>query len=212
MKKIILFDIDYVLIDSEELRVLRKGKICRKFEISEEKFEQIREKYFQSLEKTSNFSAKNFSYFLAKTIKNPLVGEKIAKIYYQDKATCKRTVYPDVIPALKKLKSHCRLGIFSEGDKDFQRSKLILPEIINYFKKGLVFIYPDKTSKATEIVDKVGEVYIIDDNPKHIKDIALTSEAHPIWLKRGPKAQTEEKLNCPTIFSLEEVEEIIRNS
>ena len=205
--KIILFDIDYVLIDSSKLKEISSAKVAKILKISLIKMEKINEEFGKTLKTSKEFSPKKYAKFLANYFNDSRISKKITPIFLKPKLY-QQALYSDIIPSLRKLKEKYWLGIYSEGTKEFQMAKLTLSGIINYFKKNLVFIYPDKTGKATKLVEKLGEIYFVDDNPRHIKDIAATFDAHPIWLKRGPKADTSETLTCPTILSLEELPEI----
>jgi FMN phosphatase YigB (HAD superfamily) len=204
-KKIILVDIDIVLLDSQKLRDSRKEKICQCLKINSQTFDKFYIKYYQTLEKSSDFSPLKFASLLSTGLNNPFLKGKVLESFFNDQESYIRSLYPDTLLALRKLHKNYRLGIFSEGIKDFQMAKLTLSGVINYLEENLIFIYPDKTGKAAELMEKLGKIYFVDDTPKHIKDIASTAGAYPIWLKRGTKAETEEKLSYPTILSLEEL-------
>jgi len=202
--KIILFDIDYTLIDTARLRQLTDEKILLITKLPKDSLEKATKEYAQTLKISIEFSPKIYAQFLANYFNNPIIETKVNAVFDQP-SVYRQAIYSETISALDKLKEKHSLGIFSEGIKEFQMAKLILSGLINYFAQNFIFIFPDKTGKAGELVEELGEIYFVDDNPRHIKDIALTPGAHPIWLKRGPKAATEEKLDCPTILSLEEL-------
>lgn len=206
--KIILFDIDYTLIDTDKLRKLTNEKILKIVKISLQKLEKATEEFANTLKTSKEFSPQKYAQFLAKYFADAAIRKAVNNIF-REPGIYQQATYPEVISVFKKLKQIFRLGIYSEGVKEFQMNKLTLSGIIKYLDKNLIFIYPDKTGKAEELVKKFGEVYFVDDNPKHIKDITKTEGAHPIWLKRGPKAQACGSLNCPTILSLEELGTIL---
>lgn len=233
MKKIILFDIDYVLIDSSRLKEISSIAAAGILNLGLTEMEQLNDEFGKTLESTIEFSPERLVQFL--TNYYPQSDKKALLEVYRDPQLYQQSTFTDVFPALEKLKQDNLLGIYSEGIKEFQMAKLTFSGIESFFDRNLIFIYPDKTGKAGELVKKLGEiyfdsphttesdsatknqtslpwqgtapacsavVYFVDDNPKHIKDVAATPGAHPIWLKRGPKAQTQETLNCPTILSL----------
>lgn len=209
MKKIILFDIDYVLIDSANLRELTREEISFQLGVSLSVIEYLYNKFESKLSSLRNFSPKKYGKFLAKRLSNTSIENEVIRVYFKNPDIYKKSVCPKVIPTLRRLKQKYCLGIFSEGVKEFQMTKLKLSGIIQYLDQKYIFIFPNKTGKAGELVIKIGEIYFVDDNPRHIKDITATTGAHPIWLKRGLKAQTEETLNCPTILNLKELEETL---
>lgn len=205
MLKIILFDLDYTLIDTDLLRKLTHLKISQTINSPRAEIERVTEIFSLSLKKSIRFSPKKYARFLASGLNQAELENRILKVFSL-RNLYRKSVYPQTLPILKKLAGHYRLGIFSEGAKEFQIAKLKLSGIINYLDRELIFIYSDKTGKAGKLVQKFGEIFFVDDNPRHIKDIAVTPGAHPIWLRTGPKAQAERKLNCPTISFLSEIE------
>lgn len=201
---ILLFDIDYTLIDTSRLKKIASGEVAHLLGISNEGAEKLYEDFVKTLKSSIEFSPEKYAQFLEHYFADATV-EKVISGIFGEPAVYQQATYPNTIQVLEKLRQTHRLGIFSEGVKDYQMNKLTLSGIINYLEKDLIFIYPDKTGKVVELVKKLGEIYFVDDSPKHIKDIAETFGAHPIWLKRGPKAQTSGSLNCPTILSLKEL-------
>jgi len=206
-KKIILFDIDYVLIDTSKLKEITSDEVVHLLGISKEEIKKVNEEFTQTLKSSLEFSPEKFVQFLINLY--PQASPKSLASIYRNPQLYKMVTYPNVFPALKRLKGKASLGIFSEGIREFQMAKITLSGLISYFDQNLIFIYPDKIGKAGELVKKLGEIYFVDDNPRHIKDIATAQGTHPIWLKRGPKAETQETLNYPTILSLKELEETL---
>ena len=204
MKKIILFDIDYTLIDTAKLRQLTQKEIQSAGNLSETELETAVKEFSLVLGTSREFSPRDYARFLAKYFANPLLEEKITAIF-NNPLLYKEALYPETIPVLQKLKEKYLLGIYSEGTLEFQTAKITLTGITDYLQKDLIFIYPDKTGQATKLTEKMGKIFFIDDNPLHIKDLLSIPNASPIWIKRGPKAAKVEKLNCQTIFSLEEL-------
>lgn len=88
-------------------------------------------------------------------------------------------------------KKHC-LGIFSEGDGEFQKAKLEKSGIKKFFDKDLVFIFPTKGDKLDYVWEKVknlqGPVLIVDDNINHVTKISKT-QFTPLLLDREGVAE-----------------------
>jgi len=209
LSKIILFDLDYTLIDTDLLRELTNLKICQAINLPNARIKKATKSFSFFLKKSIRFSPQKYARFMALELNQPKLENQILKVFSL-KSLYQKSLYPQTLPILKKLNARYRLGIYSEGVKEFQMAKLKLSGIINYLDRNLVFIYSDKTGKAGKLVKKFSEIFFVDDNPKHIKDIALTGGNRPIWLKRGPKARTEKKMNFPTISSLEGLDLKIR--
>lgn len=205
MPKIILFDIDYTLIDSDKLRLFAHQEILKQLKISKVEVERATENFSKTLKSSLEFSPQRYARFLTNYFADSLIEKKATDIL-NEPAIYQQATYPETIPALKILKQNCSLGIFSEGVRKFQITKITLSGIINYLDRGLIFIYPEKSGVMKSIIRKIGKVYVIDDNPEHIVELSKINGVSPIWLKRGPKTQKEENLNCPTILSLEEIE------
>ncbi len=209
--KIILFDIDYTLIDTAKLRQLTHREIMSAANLTSDQLEIAVKKFSLVFGTSKEFSPKNYGLFLAKYFNNPELEKKIETIF-ANPLLYREALYPETIPVLKKLKENFLLGIYSEGTKEFQTAKINLTDLTDYLEKKLRFIYPDKTGHAKELIEKMDNLFFIDDNPLHIQDIASLPNSRPIWIKRGPKAAKAEKLNCPTILSLEELLSAINNS
>jgi len=202
--KIILFDIDYTLIDTAKLRQLTHREIMSVANLTSDQLEIAVKEFSRSFGTSKEFSPKNYSLFLAIYFNNPELEKKI-EIIFANPLLYKEALYSETIPVLKKLKENFLLGIYSEGIKEFQTAKINLTGLVNYLEKKLIFIYPNKTGQAKELTEKMGNLFFVDDNPLHIQDIASLPNGRPIWIKRGPKAAKVEKLNFPTILSLEEI-------
>lgn len=202
--KIILFDIDYTLIDTDKLRKITHDKILQTTKIPPQELEKATKKFAETLKTSREFSPPKYAIFLANYFTDPLLKKKVGEIFSRP-SVYQPAIYPDVMPSLKKLRPTYSLGIFSEGIRKYQIAKITLSGIISYLDQNLIFIFVDKTGKGKFVAEKVGKCHIVDDNPRHITDLRGIENITPIWLKCGPKAKTEEILNCPTILSLEEL-------
>jgi len=100
-------------------------------------------------------------------------------------------LYPEVAHTLEKLSKFATLGIFSEGEKDFQKAKLKITGIDRYFTENNIHISSLKETELKAIVDIYsGEnLYVVDDK---LIILEVTKNAIPgvktIWVKRGEYA------------------------
>lgn len=106
-------------------------------------------------------------------------------------------VYEEVVNVLSNLSKKLLLGIFSQGEKDFQTQKLKATKIIHFFQKEHTYIDLEKEELIKKIGDKYKntEFYIVDDK---LPILYLMKKQNPnaftIWIKRGIYAQNQEPL------------------
>jgi len=82
-----------------------------------------------------------------------------------DPAEYKKSMYPDVLPALQSMTIMFQLGIFSQSRSPLQRLKIELSGLSSFFRKDLIFIAPHKWSVAKKVLPTLGleKVAVIDD-------------------------------------------------
>lgn len=90
-------------------------------------------------------------------------------------------LYPDTIPFLEKMQKEYDLYIFTYGDKDFQKRKVINTHIDKYINSFIDIL--DKKSNSLEI--NYQESIFIDDNPFVIDDILLKKPYMAIRMRRN---------------------------
>ena len=113
-----------------------------------------------------------------------------------------KTLFPEVIEVLEKMKDVYTLGIYSQGFESLQRLKIKFSGIENYFDKDLIFIDRDKTQ--LEFVAKLPTgVMVIDDKKEVIETLKnLRSDLELVWINRKDEEKFE---GIRTIKSLEEL-------
>ena len=126
MRQIILFDIDYTLIDSYKIRILSRSSLKRYLKTTGKELEIIIGKYVNSLGSITDFNANDFINFISDSYKTDPV--KLRDIFYR-KEHFVNSLYSETIITLKTLKKKYNLGIFSEGFDDFQMQKLKLSNL-----------------------------------------------------------------------------------
>ncbi len=183
--KVILFDIDRTLLDTDEF-VNRLNRLVKR--VSGLTYQQIRsklDKYIETLPNVYYFSFVDFVNFLHLPSKHSI---DIVREYKTN-----RSLYPkygDVLPTLSKLKQlEYRVGIFSEGRPDFQKTKLANLDIDDFIDNGLVFIGQNK--RTSDFLSQVpASSYIVDDNFQVVKLLAQINRFRPVFLDRQePKSR-----------------------
>ena len=126
-------------------------------------------------------------------------------------------IYKEVIEVLDNLNKIAILGIFSEGDIDFQRRKLRQTNIDKYFEKVHTHIVLEKLDDLKRILKSYEDrqVFFVDDKLNILYDAKKSfPDVFTIWVKRGFYAENQK--NIPgfkpdaTVTNLEDVVEIIK--
>lgn len=97
-------------------------------------------------------------------------------------------LYEEVEEVLSKLSEFVTLGIFSEGNYEFQKTKLEKTKLKNYFKESDTHIVGDKLRDLRRILDKYKKkkVFFVDDKLTILRDAKkILPSIFTIWLKRG---------------------------
>lgn len=110
-----------------------------------------------------------------------------------DTSTFKQTnlkdfvLYGEVIDVLLELQKYAKLGIFSEGDIDFQEKKLRKTKIDRHFKKEHLHIVAKKSESIDSVLQKYKNtmVFLVDNNLDVLRAAKQEdSSIFTIWVKR----------------------------
>lgn len=153
--KIILFDIDHTLFNTELFRKIIYKKLCKKLNLNyndfflglirkSEKITINKKKYFDP-----DFFLKTLTYLTNSKLKlNDLKSE------FWDESNFEKAIYPEVTSTLNQIKKNknISIGIFSRGGTKFQKRKIkILKE--NFDEKH-VHIFANKLDEIEKIINK----------------------------------------------------------
>lgn len=130
--------------------------------------------------------------------------------FFKESKLMAHKTYNEVIEVLDNLKKIAILGIFSEGDIELQRRKLIKTNINKYFEKDHTHIVLRKFDELKRVLKNYEErqIFFVDDKLKILYDAKkLSSDIFTIWVKRGPYAQSQKKI--PGFTPDEEVKGIL---
>ena len=203
MDKVILFDMDRTIFNTNLLIRNIKNLIASTLNISEEKTEKTINNYLSSLPENFHF---DFSSMLKKfnptedTFKNLLSDCQNNSSLYP--------AYPDTIPTLKLLKRKgLQIGIFSEGNPQFQLLKFKHMRIEKFTNKDLLFIRKNKKDKKF-LNQLPKDSIIVDDKKEIVEMLSKTGKFNPIQIKRernSLKPNIHNQSPYPIISSLTEI-------
>lgn len=201
MRKIILFDIDRTLINTDELSLRHKQELREVLGISETEYNAARERYTKTLAHPHDFNPDDllvsFSKLFNKDMKTLREAYEKPRIYID-------SLYKETTSALQELAENHRLGIFSEGISSGQKSKLKLSGILKFFDPELVFIFRRKLNPISLNEVPVG-AFIIDDKIEVVESLQKQGKFTPIFIDR---LDTKEAVKH-TISSLAELKNLL---
>lgn len=214
MRKIILFDIDYTLFDTELFREKLykeiQNALCSLGIDSKTLAKAQQEAILEVREKAGYFNPKQFSLLLAKKLKLDK-----AEIIIEDaiftKANFRNNYYNEVKAVLKKLGNSVKFGIFSKGHQVLQREKL--REIKHLFAADDINIAINKYTVLPDIIKKYNnfKIYIVDDTLNVLYEAKkISSNIYTVWVKRGIYAKNQKPIkNFVPDASIEDLRELI---
>ena len=129
------------------------------------------------------------------------------------------TLFEETLDAILALKQFADIGIFSEGETDFQKTKLAKTELAKHFIERHVHIVESKDVMLKEILMqyKDRDIFLVDDklNILHLAK-KLIPTAFTIWVERGPYAESQKPIEGfhpdGIVKNLAEIISIIKNN
>lgn len=195
MDKIVLFDIDYTLFDTELFRQKLYRAVKKALKVDSNVLDVAqKESIIDVRRETGYFNPELFSKLLAKNLNR----EKDEKIIFEalfNKENFKDNYYKEVRDILKKTSKIARIGIFSKGHHKLQREKLY--EFKDILKSDDVHIATNKYKILLDVLDlyKKYRVYLVDDALDVLYEAKkLNKQIFTIWVKRGFYADKQENI------------------
>jgi len=181
MTDTILFDLDGTLFDVKKLfNEYLKPELAQVLNVSYPDFDEVSNGYWKSQEQQHIF---NVDDYLAYLVYKYRVTPESLKPTFAKVAHYQQCIYPEVSETLTYLKTkNWQLGIFSEGDAEFQRQKLTASGLMSWFEPELVFITLQKTE--TEFMAKLPASAVVEDKLRIISALAGASQLEAIWINR----------------------------
>lgn len=202
MSDIILFDIDNTLIDTKKLLdEFIKPAFAQKLEVPLSDFKAKSDQYWQQLEDSTDFNPDDYIDFVAKAYE---VDPQVLREVLPTPDWYRQSVFMDVVPTLTELSLTHKLGIFSQGNPEYQRLKLDLGDIEHFFQPELVFFHQRKL--LPEVITKLPQSVIVDDKLPVIQALQSQPQILPIWVSRGGGIGPT---GTPTIHSLSDIKNFL---
>jgi hypothetical protein len=168
--------------------------------ISAEEYQLRETEYSNSLEKYTDFEPISFLKSISQ--QNDVIG--LANQTILNRTFHEQAVFNDVIPTLAELAEGYTLGVFSEANLEWQRSKLELSGLYHIFEPELVFILKRKTAPE-QLKQLPSPVTIIDDNVEVIAAVQTVPTITPIWINRLNKPAIPDVTTIKTLSELKNV-------
>src|SRR3989344_511060 len=134
---------------------------------------------------------------------------------FKDSNLTNYCLYDEIAPLLKDLSKIAKLGIFSQGEVDFQKKKLKETGIDKHFIDEYINIVESKIDTIEGVIDKYKnyEIFLIDDR---IYNLEMAKTHNPnvktVWVKRGPFAVRDtDYIPDKSIEDLKELGDYINN-
>lgn len=204
MTSIILFDIDGTLFNSKKwIDGYIKDQMNTIYGMDGAEYEAIRQEYRDQLAKPTLFKPEEFLELLHQ--KSRVDINELKTMLYTPRFFA-GAVYEEVIPTLDQLVAkELSLGVYSEGNYQFQLSKLKYGEVATYFDPDLLFITGDK--QAPEYIETLPvESMVVDDHLEITQALQRSGRCQPIWINRH---SNEKDPHIQTIHNLADILDII---
>lgn len=206
-KQIILLDIDKTLFDVNAFFSKNVWPAVEEdLKISRAKLDKVSKIYQGTLSKNTEFDPKGWMSVARKEL-----GDKANDIkdYIYNPDFFVDSLFNEVIPALNELKEDYTLGIYSEGIEEWQRKKIELSGLNNYFEQKYIIISPNKVSEIVMGSIPKGST-IVDDRSDVVLDLQTVDDIYPVWLNRTEKQPLPNTKEIKTLTGLLPMMERIR--
>ncbi len=117
--------------------------------------------------------------------------------FFKESKLLKHKIYEEVIDVLDNLGKIAVLGIFSEGDIDFQRTKLKETKIEKYFEQDNIHIVLNKLNELQGVLEKYKnrKTFFVDDKLSILFEAKnMYPEVFVVWVKRGFYAENQKEI------------------
>ena len=200
-KKIILFDFDKTISDTNGFVEKFCFELNRLFSISEEVVLTTLKEYTSRLESTTDFRPKDFVVEINK--KSGVKTNSLEEVIFDPK---NHPLFEETFGVLTELFKNNVLGIFSEGFENWQKKKIQLEGIWNFFDPKLMII--ERRKLLPESINKIPNGAIVVDDKKEV--IETLASARPdlklVWINR----KDEDKLETSQITTIKRLDDLLK--
>lgn len=216
--KVVLFDIDYTLFNTNLFREKVYPRLANKLGYQSEEFYRLARDIEKILkEKQGHFSPEAFLSELSERVSTSVNKEELAAIM-SNEAVYSGSLYEKVTDVLEALGTKgIVIGILSTGNDTFQRRKI--QSIAHKLSEEHIHIFVDKVKELRQVFERYEgyKMYFVDDLPhvlasaKNIDDRVTT-----IWIKADKHYKRHDTIEdfTPdmTIQEISEVVDIVLNA
>lgn len=202
--KIILFDIDGTLFDSNSFLNDFCREASNQFSLRQTDSEEIKNIYAES-KKDDYFRPSDFLKKLS--IKFTLIDPDLVKKIFWNVDLFVKNVYKDT-SVIENLANFAVIGIFSKGDVKFQKQKIF--SFKQFLDDDNIYIFPNKIGKTGEVFGKYNdfEIYFVDNEEDVLLSVkSLFTGVSAILIDRENRYQN--KSGLIKIKDLNELKSII---
>lgn len=190
-KKIVLFDIDYTLFDTDKFRDTTYPQLMQFLQQEDSlKVKQIEKQLIE----VGGYEPVIFARTLEKALQIKPQYNEISALFYNEKLydTC---LYEEAEPVFKTLSKmdDITLGIVSKGENSFQRRKIA--SLSKYLKNENIYISSNKFEKIDEIYNHYADkkIIIIDDSAPFLDAVKKSHEIiSTIFIERKSRYEKRE--------------------
>lgn len=186
-KKILLFDIDYTLLNTTKLRELIVDALAS--HVSQVDFKLVDDIYYE-IRQQGAFDPKLFAQLFKNRHEAAVAEEEIERLWFDDQII-QQALYPEALSVLQQLQKRedIELGIFSSGKTEFQLQKIA--SLSDLLTERHIHIAEFKEETLPELMHEYEkeDVVMIDDLVTVLqKAKSFKQNLFTIWMKRGKYA------------------------
>ncbi|MDP2649290.1 MAG: HAD family hydrolase [bacterium] len=217
--KIVLFDIDYTLYDVSHFDKNFYKKLEKIVNIDEDIIRKKSIEFIkQVIEEENYLNIDKYLNLLLEFFGEHKKKKDVKKILYNE-LFFKNGFYQEVEKTLNYLKKIAKIGIFSQGDEEFQWAKIDQSGLKHFFDKNIIYIKHNKIQFTSFLKKKHAndEIFLVDDNPNvifRVKD--KMPYIFTIWIRRGKFAEMHKDIENfkpdAIIKNLTETIDIVKNN
>lgn len=203
MKKIIFFDIDGTLFNVSSFINLFNQNLISSFGLKDKDIDQLKSLYDEVKKENGYFLPSSFLDKISDRFS--FIDKKTLKENFYNVDLFDKSMYKDT-SIVNFLADSAIIGIFSKGEVDFQKRKIVF--INNVLDKNKIYIFPNKIDEIREVFEKFEEfeVYLVDDDLDVLREVKKLTKVNPVLIDRNNHYNNTD---IKTIRSLNELKSIL---
>lgn len=197
-KKLVLFDIDFTLLNNDGLRAAYRSHLFNDLKIDQIQIEQIYQSYKSGLKADRYFRPKH----LVKLYSEKCQIDEVETYKHTFGNPEVYTPFPEVLEVINRLHGTIDIGIWTEGMKGWQSTKVKHMNLLDFINPNHKYIFFNKTTKhALGKIPK--DAIIVDDKLTNIDKLLEAKISTPVWINRK---STDKHKTAKTVHDLKEFE------